>query len=445
MHERQSLVRDGRATRFFHRRRLAGRRSFGQTSAVAPDVLELYRRHLGEGQGRVAAMLNTPLEVGATGSVVHTADGRELLNCGGYGVFFVGAGHPRVLAAVRDQLERQALSTRVLLNEPAARAAAALTSVAPSGLTKVHFSNSGAEAVETAIKIARANGRHRLVSMHSGYHGKTIGALSLTARALYQDPFRPLLPEVRHVRFGDLAGLAEVVDGDTCVVVEPVQSEGGVVIPEPGYLGAVAALCHDRGALLVLDEVMTGMGRLGTWWGADRDGVRPDLLLVGKALSGGLVPVAATLATADVFAPFDKDPYLHTSTFSANPLAMAAVRATVEVIRDEGLVDRAAGLGDRLLTALTSAVRAIGHLVAEVRGAGLLVGVEFRNGQHAAEFLMDLLDNDVVVNHSMNAHPVLRLTPPATMTTADEARLIASIDRACAALAARFPAPGATG
>jgi putrescine aminotransferase len=424
---------------------LARHRSLGQTSVVSTDVLELYRRHLGDGQARVAAMLDTPLEVGATGSIVHTADGRELLNCGGYGVFFVGAGHPQVLAAVRAQLERQALSTRVLLNEPAARAAEALVSIAPPGLSKVHFSNSGAEAVETAIKIARANGRHRLVSMRRGYHGKTTGALSLTARALYQDPFRPLLPDVAHVQFGDLAGLAEVVDAHTCVVVEPVQSEGGVIIPEPGYLSAVAALCRDRGALLVLDEVMTGLGRLGTWWGADRDGVQPDLLLVGKALSGGLVPVAATLATADVFAPFDKDPYLHTSTFSANPLAMAAVRATVEVIRDEGLVDRAAALGDRLVAAMTDSIRVIEHLVAEVRGAGLLIGMEFRNGLHAAEFLMDLLDNDVVVNHSMNAHPVLRFTPPATLTAADEARLLASFDRACAALAKRFPAPDVAG
>ncbi|MEH0970743.1 aminotransferase class III-fold pyridoxal phosphate-dependent enzyme [Micromonospora sp. CPCC 205546] len=409
---------------------------------MSSSVFEIYRRHLGEGLGRVAAMLQTPLEVGATGAVVHTADGRQLLNCAGYGVFFVGAGNPVVLAAVRDQLERQALSTRVLLNEPAARAAEALTSVAPPGLVKVHFSNSGAEAVETAIKIARANGRHRLVSMHSGYHGKTVGALSLTARALYQDPFRPLLPEVTHVRFGDLDELAAVVDRDVCVVVEPVQSEAGVIIPEPGYLKAVEALCRDRGAMLVLDEVMTGLGRLGTWWAADLEGVRPDVLLVGKALSGGLVPVAATLATAEAFAPFDKDPYLHTSTFSANPLAMAAVRATVEVIRDEKLVDRAAELGARLLAAITGALRSIGHLVADVRGVGLLIAVEFRDAMHAAEFLMDLLDNDVVVNHSMNAHPVLRLTPPATMTADEETRLVASFERACAALAARFPVTG---
>jgi len=384
-------------------------------------------------------MLDTPLEVSASGALVHTADGRELLNCGGYGVFFVGAGHPTVLAAVRGQLERQALSTRVLLNEPAAKAAEALTSVAPEGLSKVYFSGSGAESVETAIKIARANGRPRLVSMRSGYHGKTTGALSLTARALYQDPFRPLLPDVTHVPFDDLAALADVLDSDVCVVVEPVQSEGGVIVPEPGYLKGVETLCRERGAMLVLDEVMTGLGRLGTWWGADRDGVHPDVLLAGKALSGGLVPVAATLATAEAFASFDLDPYLHTSTFSAAPLAMAAVRATVEVIAAEGLVERAGQVGARLLASMTATAASIGHLVAEVRGAGLLIGVEFRSGHFAAEFLMDLLDNDLIVNHSMNAHPVIRFTPPATLTEAEESRLLASFERACAALATRFP------
>jgi putrescine aminotransferase len=384
-------------------------------------------------------MLNTPLEASAQGALLSTVDGREMLNCGGYGVFFVGAGHPTVLNAVRSQLERQALSTRVLLNEPAALAAQALTSVAPAGLSKVHFSCSGAEAVETAIKIARANGRNRLVSMANGYHGKTTGALSLTARALYQDPFRPLLPQVSHVPFGDLDALAGMLGSDVCVVVEPVQSEGGVVVAPAGYLKGVRQLCDEYGAMLVLDEVMTGLGRLGTWWGADRDGIVPDILLAGKALSGGLVPVAATLATAQAFAPFDRDPYLHTSTFSAAPLAMAAVKATVEVISDEGLVQKAGEIGERLLEELSAiAVAQIPHLVSEVRGAGLHIGVEFQSGHYAAEFLMDLLDNDVIVNHSMNAHPVIRLTPPAVLTPEQETRLLESFESACKSLATKF-------
>lgn len=404
-------------------------------------VIKQYRRYISDGQGRVAAMLDLPIEESASGALLYTMDGREFINCGGYGVFFVGAGHPRVIEAVREQLERQALSSRVLLNAAAARAAEALTTVAPPGLTKVYFSCSGAEAVEAAIKIARANGRNRLVSMSNGYHGKTTGALSLTARTLYQDPFRPLLPDVQHVAFGDPEALVPALGSDVCVVVEPVQSEGGVIVPPPGYLAEVSRLCKEHGAMLVLDEVMTGLGRLGTWWGADRDEVVPDILLVGKALSGGVVPVAATLATPAAYAPFDRDPYLHTATFSAAPLAMAAVRATIEVIESEGLVKRAGELGQTLIGGLRAAVGShIGHLVAEVRGQGLLIGIAFHSGGLAAEFLMDLIDNHLLVNHSMNEQTVIRLTPPAVMTDVQAQRLLAAFEAACVALAGRFPA-----
>lgn len=413
------------------------------------DIIDLYRKHLGEGQGRVATILNLPIEESASGARVRTLDGREMLNCGGYGAFFVGAGHPAVRDAVRAQLERQALSTRVLINEAAALAARALTRVAPPGLDKVHFSCSGAEAVETSIKIARANGRRRLISMTGGYHGKTMGALTVTARAVYQDPFRPLLPHVAHVPFGDAAALADAIgdDGsDVYVILEPIQSEGGVVLPPDGYLKAVETLCRERGAMLVLDEVMTGLGRLGAWWGADLDGVVPDVVLVGKCLSGGMVPVAATLVSSEYFAPFDADPYLHTSTYSAAPIAMAAVRATVETIESEGLVERARTLGERLLATLRRLVDTyVPHLVADVRGRGVLLGVEFVDGHLAAEFLMDLMDHAVIANHSMNALPVIRFTPPAVMTDEEEKRLYEALESAFAACERRFPRPDGAG
>ena len=420
-----------------------------QPRARRAATVDRYRAHLAAGQARVTTMLQLPLEESMSGALVRTTDGRELLNCGGYGTFFVGAGHPTVLAAVREQLERQALSTRLLLNEPTAYAAEALTGVAPPGLTKVHFSCSGAEAVETAIKIARANGRTRLLSMVGGYHGKTMGALSMTARAVYQDPFRPLLPHVTHVPFGDVAALADALGpdaSDAFVLLEPVQSEGGVLVPPEGYLKAVETVCRERSAMLALDEVMTGMGRLGSWWAAGREDVRPDVLLAGKCLSGGLVPVAATLSTAAAFAPFDADPYLHTSTFSAAPVAMAAVRAVVGVIGTEDLVRRAGELGGRLLPALRAVVAdTVPHLVTEVRGLGVLLGVEFADGHVAAEFLLDLLDAGIVVNHSMNALPVVRFTPPAALTPAEEDRLVRAVRTACTALAERFPAPARAG
>ena len=401
------------------------------------DLASRYRAHLGRGRGRLAAMLGGLVEDSAQGCTVRTTSGRELLNCGGYGVFFVGASHPVVVAAVERQVRRLPLSTRVLVEPAAADAAEALASVTPPGLTRMYFAGSGTEAVECAAKLACAAGRHRFVAMTNGYHGKTLGSLAFTANDLYRSPFRPLLHDVRDVPFGDLAALdaaVGAVGSDACVVVEPVQSEAGVVIPPPGYLAALGRLCRERDVLLVADEVMTGLGRTGSWWAGDAEQLRPDILLVGKSLSGGVVPVSATVATERAFAPFDDDPYLHTSTFSGAPLAMAAVAATIEVIRDEGLVARAAEVGRTVVTAFRDTAEHLGAgLVRQVRGAGLLIGVEFVNAGQAGEFFLQLLDHGVVANHSLNQQEVIRFTPPAIITDAEVERLAHAFEASCRA------------
>ena len=316
------------------------------TLAISREELgSLYRSRLSKGRATLGEMFGGHIEVASEGAWVMTSTGRRFLNCGGYGVFLMGARHPVVMRAVEQQLRSHPVATRIFLEPQLALAADALVSIAPAGLERVHFTGSGAEAVETAIKIGRSLGRRRLVSMVSGYHGKTMGALSMTANHVFQDPFRPLLPDVTHVPYGDAAALEAtlaVMPGEACVIVEPVQGEAGVIVPPEGYLRAVQALCHAYDALFVLDEVQTGLGRLGSWWGASRESVNPDVLLVGKALSGGVVPVAAAIATAKAFAAFDKDPYIHTSTFSGAPLAMAAARGAIAAIQEDDLVIRGA-------------------------------------------------------------------------------------------------------
>ncbi|WP_369211878.1 aspartate aminotransferase family protein, partial [Streptomyces flavofungini] len=300
-----------------------------------------------------------------------------------YGVFFTGACHPHVVAAVERQLRTLPLATRLLLEPSAARAAEALAEVCPAG------------------------------------------------------------PLVSHAPYGDVAALAALIgdDGsDAVVILEPVQGEAGVVIPPEGYLTQVARLCRASGALFVLDEIQTGMGRLGAWWGADRAGVTPDILLVGKALSGGVIPVAAAVATHRAFALLDRDPFIHTSTFSAAPIAMAAAHAAIEVIRDEDLISRAARLGGELLTRLRASLAAhCGHLVHEVRGVGLLLGVQFRDAGTAGEFLLELLHRHIIVNHSLNAHDVVRFTPPAVLTDAEAEELCEAVEAAARTLGGRFP------
>jgi putrescine aminotransferase len=406
----------------------------GTVDSMAAGTLDRYRRFLSKGRAALGELFGADVEESSAGAWVTTSAGRRLLNCGGYGVFITGARHPRVVDAVRRQLDTNPVATRLLIEPRAAEAAEALVATMPAGLDRVHFACGGAEAVEAALKLARANGKRRLISMANGYHGKTLGALSVTAKPVFQDPFRPLLPDVTHVPFGDAVALRAALsesDGDACVIVEPVQGEAGVIIPPFGYLAEVALLCREHGAFLVLDEVQTGLGRLGWWWGAEREAVVPDVLLAGKALGGGVLPVSAMIATEAAFAPFDRDPFLHTSTFSGSPLGMAAAAAVIDVIRVENLVWRARWLGELLREEVESVLRdVLGDAVAEVRGLGMLIGVELTVEGLAGDLLLELMDAGVIANHSLNSARVLRLTPPAVLDHEDVDFLVQALERA---------------
>lgn len=404
-------------------------------------VPRIYRSSLNTGRASLGEMLGGHVEVESHGSWVISSQGRRFLNAGGYGVFMTGARHPRVVSEVARQLGRHPIATRMFMEPSLARAADALHSIVPAALNRVHFSGSGAEAVEAAIKIARGNGRDHLVSMINGYHGKTMGALSLTANPLYQSRFQPLLPWVTHVAYGSLPDLDAVLSehpGRAAVVLEPVQGEAGVIIPPPGYLNGVARLCRRHGALLILDEIQTGFGRCGRWWAGDYEGVTPDILLAGKSLGGGVMPVAATVTSAEVLGVLDRDPFLHTSTFSGAPLQMAAVVGAINAMREEGLVERASALGLRLLTELKQIIaRHFGESNVEVRGLGLLLGIEFRQPAIAGELLLELLGQNVIANHSLNASSVLRLTPPAVLSESEFDFLLSALDNACRTTAER--------
>ncbi|OKI02369.1 acetylornithine aminotransferase [Streptomyces sp. CB02923] len=417
--------------------------------ATGAETLRLYRAHLSKGRATLAELFGSHLEISSHGAWLTTADGERFLNCGGYGVFFTGARHPVVMDAVLRQLHTHPTATRILLEPTVARAAQALTAVTPEGLDRVHFALSGSEAVETGLKLARANGRRRTVAMRGGYHGKTLGALSATAKDVYQAPFRPLIPDVTHVPYGDAAALERELaahPGEVCVLVEPVQGEGGVVLPPPGYLRRTEELVRRHDGFLVLDEVQTGLGRLGRWWGAYLEGVTPDVLLAGKALGGGIVPVSAAVATREAFRPFDKDPYVHTATFSGQPLLMAAVQGTLRAIEEEDLITRARELGERLLPQIRAvAARTLGGLAVDVRGRGLLIGIELAEAGLAGELLIELFNHHVIGNHSMIGSSVVRFTPPATLTDEETGFFLTSLEQACRALVsggARLPDDG---
>ena len=406
------------------------------------QTIEAVRRHVNSGLARVFSLSDSAMEIRSEGSLVYDETGRPYLDCGGYCVFLLGHRHPQVVAAVRAALDRHPLSTRLLVDPTLAAAATGLAAVVPQGLQYVWFGNSGAEVVDAAIKLCRLNGRRTMVVADRAFHGKTFGALSVSGRRRYRDPFEPLVPGVVRVPFGDPDAVAAVLaarPGECAVLVEPVQSEGGVRVPPPGYLAAVRRACDAHGALLVIDEISTGMGRLGTWWGVTQAGVAPDILLAGKALGGGVVPVSAMVATAAAYAPLNRDPLLHTSTFAGNPLATSAVGAAVEATRDLDVPAAAARLGLQILRRVTEVVqRRAPGFVTEVRGKGLLIGIECAQEHLAAELMLELLHRRIITSHSLNAHRVLRLTPPAILGGSEVEWLVGAVDEAIGTVAARY-------
>jgi putrescine aminotransferase len=404
-------------------------------------VIERMRRNVSQGMATLAELMNAHVEARAEGAHVWDEQGTEYLDCGGYGVFILGHRHPAVVEAVKQQLETQPMSTRVLLNPHLAEAAEALAGVTPEGLDYVFFTNSGAEATELSLKLAKVNGHRRIVSTHGGFHGKTNGALSVTGRPLFRESFEPLLPNVEFIPFGEAGALEQALAGQppSAVIMEPIQAEGGVVIPPEGFHRDLERICREHGAFLILDEIQTGLGRLGRWWGAEIEGITPDVLLVGKGLSGGVVPVSAVVASEKAYTALNMDPLLHTSTFAGNQLAMSAAKAALATMQTEDVVGRAEVLGERIKELVTSALNeACPDLVAEVRGRGLLIAIEFREDHFAGDFVFELLAHHVLVSTSLNTNRVVRLHPSVALSDSDLDWLADALRKSGAAVQSRF-------
>ncbi len=393
-----------------------------QPQVLTDEIAELTERHLNPGLAKVLRFAGLGVEWYAEGCYIWDAQGRQFLDClGGYGMFALGHRHPKVIEAVKRQLDRMPMPSKIMFNAPQARLAARLAELLPGNLQYTFFCNSGAEAVEGALKLARkATGRVKFIATYGGYHGKTMGSLSVSGREVYRKPFEPLVPGAVHVPFGDADAVAEQIDEETAaVVVEPIQGEGGIRIPPDDYLPRLRALCDRYGALLIADEVQTGLGRTGKWWGMEHSGVLPDIITLAKSLGGGIVPIGSFSANETLWnAMFGENPLLHTSTFGGNELACAAGLAVLEVIQEEGLVENAREVGAYLLKGLQQVQAEYPDFIQEVRGRGLMIGIEFHEADFGELTITNMIQRGVIAAYTLNNPKVIRMEPPLILTRA---------------------------
>ncbi|WP_339199072.1 putrescine aminotransferase [Aeribacillus sp. FSL k6-2211] len=385
---------------------------------VNPGFLE-YRKTVTKDQQFAA------VEWSDSGSCFTDVTGKKYIDClGGFGIYNVGHRNPKVIKAVKDQLNRQALHSQDLLDPLRAMLAKILAHITPGDLKYAFFTNSGTESVEAALKLAKMySDRSTIISTTKAFHGKSLGSLSGTAKGVFRKPFLPLVSGFRHIPFGDIDMMRKTFE--TCalvgedvgaVILEPIQGEGGINIPPEGYLKQVRELCDEYDAILIFDEVQTGMGRTGKMFAAELFDVVPDIICLAKAFGGGVMPAGAVVAKEKVFKNWFKDPFVHTTTFGGNPIACAAAIATIDILLEEKLPERAAEVGEYFINGLREAAKGHEDKILDIRGKGLMIGVEFHKDEIGYEVSKGMFDNGVLVAGTLVNSKTIRIEPPLTIS-----------------------------
>ncbi|MDD4335160.1 MAG: aspartate aminotransferase family protein [Desulfotomaculaceae bacterium] len=405
------------------------------------QVAENHKTYLNAGLATMLGLLDFDKQfVRAEGVYVWDSKGDRYLDfLGAYGALNTGHNHPRILAAL-DRVKEMPNLLQASLGTVVAALAKNLALITPGNLQRSFICNSGAEAVEGALKLARAaSGRQKLIYCEGSFHGKTLGALAVTGRGKYQKDFQPLVPGCTAVPYGELDALADELKKEetAAFILEPVQGEGGIIIPPPGYLAEVRQICSKYGTLLIVDEIQTGLGRTGKLFACEHDGVTPDIMCLAKSLGGGIMPVGAYITTDEIW----KKAYggmekalLHTSTFGGNTWAAAAAIAALEIILEENLPEKARETGEYLLGGLAR-LKEKYPLIKDVRGLGLMAGIEFNQPGGMAskisfglatklseEYLGSLVAGELVNKHriitayTLNNPNVIRLEPPLSVS-----------------------------
>jgi putrescine aminotransferase len=380
-----------------------------------------YNRGYLEYRKSVIEMRESPaLEWAGEGSTFQDLSGRTYIDClGGYGIYSAGIRHPKILKAVADQLQRMPLSSQELLDPLRGALAELLGEITPGDLQYSFFINNGTDAVEGAIKLARVfTGRTNFISSIRGFHGKSCGSLSLLGKWEYREPFLPLLPGIHFVEFGDADAVIEELykadatgKGIAGVIMEPIQGEAGAVVPPDDFWPRIRKACDEYGALLIADEVQTGLGRTGKLFGVDHWNVVPDIMCLGKAIGGGVMPLSAFISTPKIWSVLETNPFIHSSTFGGNPLACAAGIAAINVTLEEDLSGQAERKGKYLLAQLIRLRMRYDRLLQRVGGKGLLLGMEFVNTEIGYKVVAGLFRRGILVAGTLTNSKVVRIEP----------------------------------
>jgi putrescine aminotransferase len=424
----------------------AGRRDHGAALAEARWILGLVKGEgLSEGEGQeisARTVENLSLHVNSgflshrksatmggefaitewegEGSLIRDTLGREFIDLlGGFGLYSYGLRHPKITEAVRAQLDRSPQYSQEMLDPLRAQLARVIARVTPDGIQKGFFANSGTEAVEGALKLAKLyTGKSGIISMQRGFHGKTLGSLSVTGKESFRAPVLPLLEGVRFVPYGcacaverELAGARGVGDGIAAVIVEPVQGEAGAIVPPSDFLPRLREICDHYEVLMIVDEVQTGFGRTGKLFGVDHSGVTPDIMCFGKALGGGVVPCSAFFSTAKIWSAMEPNPFFHTTTTGGNPLACAAALAAIEVMLEEDTPAQADAKGRHAMERLLTFSHKHPRILRAVTGQGLLIGMRFRSSDVGYRVAQGLFQRRVLTAGTLVSAESIRIEP----------------------------------
>jgi len=357
------------------------------------------------------------------GSHVWDINNKEYIDCmGGYGVALVGHRNERVVNAIKAQIGRILTVHSSFYNKTREEFLENLIKVAPKGLSQVHLNNSGAESVEAAIKFARKfSGKKGMIAMKGSYHGKSMGALSLTFNPKYRESFQPLVEKVSFSPYGNIDELRATVDKDTAfVILEPIQGESGIHVPPDGFLQDVRKLCDENKILLIFDEIQSGLGRTGSMWASNHWETVPDIMCVAKGIAGG-VPMGVTLVRPDILSVMKKGE--HSSTFGGNPLSCAAGTATIQALTQDGLIENAKKMGQKFRQGLED-LKSKHKIIREVRGKGLMIGVELKF--EVKDILMEGIKNGLLLLYS--GRNILRFLPPLVISETDIAKTLKILD-----------------